>query len=70
MRNPLTPLLFALPALLLFTGCAITMGGGTKTAAPGPTLGQQLIDLQTARNTGAISQSEYETLRAKMIQKN
>ena len=67
----LTPLLLALPALLLFTGCLdLSLGGGSHTTAAAPTVGQQLIDLQTARNTGAISQAEYETLRAKVMQKN
>jgi hypothetical protein len=75
MKNPLktilTPWLFALPALLLLTGCLnLSLGGGSHPVAAGPTVGQQLIDLQTARNTGAISQAEYETLRAKIIQKN
>jgi len=28
------------------------------------------LDLQAARNSGAISESEYQALRAKLIQKN
>ena len=71
LKTILTPLLLALSALLLLTGCLnLSLGGGSHPVAAGPTVGQQLIDLQTARNTGAISQAEYETLRAKIIQKN
>jgi hypothetical protein len=71
MKTIVLPLLIALPALLLLTGCLnLSLGGGSHTTAAGPTVGQQLIDLQTARNSGAISQAEYETLRAKVMQKN
>jgi len=67
----LTPLLLTLPALLLLTGCLnLSLGGGSHSTAPVPTVGQQLLDLQAARNSGAISESEYQALRAKLIQKN
>ena len=32
-----------------------------------PTLGQQLLDLKKARDTGAISEQEYETEKAKLL---
>lgn len=71
MKNLLTPLLIALPALCLLTGCLnLSLGSGSHTAAAGPTLGQQLIDLQAARNSGAISASEYEAQKARLLQKN
>jgi hypothetical protein len=71
MKTILTPLLVALPAMFLLTGCLdLSLGGGSHTTAPAPTLGQQLIDLQTARNSGAISEAEYQLLRTKLIQKN
>lgn len=75
MRNPmktkLTPLLLAVPALLLLNGCLnLSLGGGSHSTAPVPTLGQQLMDLQAARNSGAISEPEFEALRAKLLQKN
>ncbi len=70
MKALLTPLLIATPALLLFTGCLnLSLGGGSHTAALGPTVGQQLIDLQTARNSGAISEQEYQNLRANLLNK-
>ncbi len=70
MKALLTPLLIATPALLLLTGCLnLSLGGGSHTAAQGPTVGQQLIDLQTARNSGAISEQEYQNLRANLINK-
>jgi hypothetical protein len=32
-----------------------------------PTIGQQLLDLKTARDDGAISEPEYETEKAKLL---
>ena len=32
-----------------------------------PTLGQQLMDLKKARDAGAISEQEYETEKAKLL---
>jgi len=71
LKTILTPLLLALSALLLLTGCLnLSLGGGTHSTAPVPTLGQQLMDLQAARNSGAISEPEFLALRAKLLQKN
>lgn len=33
-----------------------------------PTLGQQLIDLQKARDSGAITDAEFQTQKAKLLQ--
>ena len=71
LKSILTPLLLALPALCLLTGCLnLSLGGGSHPAAASPTLGQQLVDLQTARNSGAISEAEFQTQKAKLLQKN
>jgi hypothetical protein len=32
-----------------------------------PTTGQQLMDLQKARNAGAINDAEYQVQRAKLL---
>ena len=52
--------------LLSFSGCIAAIG---NDAAPAPnvTLGQQLIDLKKAHDTGVISDSEFETQRAKFL---
>ncbi|MFZ0828000.1 MAG: SHOCT domain-containing protein [Verrucomicrobiia bacterium] len=62
--------LMALAAMLLLTGCLdLHLGGGSKSEAQyqNPTLGQQLIDLQQARNAGAISAEQYEAQKAKLL---
>ncbi|MFO0828609.1 MAG: hypothetical protein U0572_10740 [Phycisphaerales bacterium] len=53
----------ALTALL--GGCIAV--GGTVQRGPEPTLGQQLIDLKQAEQTGAITPAEYDRLRAQLI---
>ena len=49
--------LIAVPAAMVLAGC-IAVGGNEHYTKP--TLGRQLMDLKTARDTGAISEQEYE----------
>jgi hypothetical protein len=55
----------ALPLLILLGGCIAV--GARPQAHVNPTLGQQLVDLQRARNTGALSEPEYESMRARLL---
>jgi hypothetical protein len=57
-----------LASLALLAGC----GGDTYVKVQGTTTiskGQELTDLQRALNEGAISQSEYDTLRARIMKR-
>ena len=54
----------ALAALLSFSGCIAAIGNKPAT---GGTLGQELIDLQKAKETGAITDSEYQDQKAKLL---
>jgi hypothetical protein len=45
----------------------VQLGSGSKTETLKPSLGQQLIDLQTAKNSGAINDSEYQAQKAKLL---
>jgi hypothetical protein len=57
-------------AMMLLTGCLdLQLGGGSKNATEfqNPTLGQQLIDLQRARDSGAITADEYQAQKAKLL---
>ena len=57
-----------LSAMLLLSGClALQVGGGDKKEVTKATVGQQLIDLQTAKTTGAISDAEYQTQKARIL---
>jgi len=56
----------ALPALLLLNGCIAI--GNRDAQRPNATLGQQLIDLQKARDTGAINDAEYQSQKSKLLE--
>jgi Short C-terminal domain len=50
----------------LLTGCLAFQVGGDKTCCQ-PTVGQQLTDLKKARDTGAMTEEEYQAQRAKIL---
>jgi len=61
-------MLLGLTSWMLFTGCVgLQVGGGTTSRVQSPTLGQQLIDLQKARDAGIISDAEYQSQKAKLL---
>jgi hypothetical protein len=70
MKRLSIPILALVSAALLLTGCVggLQLGGGSKTDVRKPTIGQQLIDLQKARDTGALTDSEYQIQKAKLIE--
>jgi len=67
MKKLFVPLLAGLFALTLLTGCETHLGGGTTNRIEQPTVGQQLIDLQKAKEAGAISDTEYQAQKAKLL---
>ena len=56
----------ALPALLLLNGCIAI--GNRDAQRPNATLGQQLIDLQKARDTGTLTDAEYQSQKTKLLE--
>jgi hypothetical protein len=71
MKKPFILLAASLLATTLLTGCLnLELGGGTTTKAQAPTLGQQLVDLQKAKDTGAISDIDYQMQKAKLLKIN
>ena len=68
MTKLFIPTAIALSAMLLSSGClALQVGGGDKKEVENATVGQQLIDLKAARDTGAITDAEYQTQKAKLL---
>ena len=51
-------LVLTVSAMTLLSGCAWEIGGAPNHTTVQPTVGQQLIDLQKARDSGAISDGE------------
>ena len=68
MKNLIAPAAIALCGLLLFGGCVASVGGGPKTTINKATTGQQLIDLQNAKNAGAITDAEYQQQKTKLLE--
>jgi hypothetical protein len=76
IMKPTMPILIACSTLLL-GGCVFAPGGGgdypggdrssDERPAVQPTLGQELIDLERARAAGAISQSEFDAAKARIL---
>ena len=51
----------------LFSGCVVALGNRVPDERKA-TLGKQLTDLKQARDSGAISEEEYQTARKRLLQ--
>jgi hypothetical protein len=69
MKKLIISLLVAVFVAGSFTGC-VAVSGGSKSAVNQPTPGQQLLDLQKARDAGAITPEEYQAQKAKVLAGN
>ena len=70
MKKLLVTAAVGLSAMLLLSGCIVlSFGGGSKNTHEmnKATVGQQLTDLQKAKDSGAISEGEYEAQKAKVL---
>ncbi len=67
--NMKATLLLAVLATATLTGCVAAIGNRDTGRTRGVTLGQELIDLQKARDSGALTPAEYETQKARLMGK-
>jgi hypothetical protein len=68
MKKLIVPIIAGLSVMTLLTGCiGLSIGGGTTSKPGTATIGQQLMDLQTARANGALTEAEYQTQKAKIL---
>jgi hypothetical protein len=68
MKQIFTLSLIGLTAMNLLTGClSLQLGGGSTSRSVAPSVGQQLMDLKAARDSGAINESQYEAQKAKLL---
>ena len=68
MKKLILPAMIGLASLTLLTGCLnLELGGGSTTRTQSPTVGQQLVDLQKAKDAGAITDAEYQAQKAKLL---
>jgi hypothetical protein len=68
MKKLLVPTGIALAGILLVSGCVAAIGNRDGRHGGNVSVGQQLIDLKKAKDAGAISDAEYETEKAKLLQ--
>ena len=66
MKRLFIPILTVALATTFLSGCAWQVGGDKKVTMQ-PTTGQQLMDLQKAKDSGAITDSEYQAQKAKLL---
>jgi hypothetical protein len=64
MKKHILARFFLAAALLLLPGCVASIGNSGRSNA---TLGQQLIDLQKARDAGALTDAEYQAQKARLL---
>lgn len=58
-----------LASVLLLSGCVAAIGNRDgKPVNSNATVGQQLIDLQKARDAGAMTPGEYEQQKARVLE--
>jgi hypothetical protein len=68
MKKTLHSTAMGLAILLLSSGCLnLQLGGGTTSRTQAPTVGQQLIDLQKAKEAGVIDEAEYKAERSRVL---
>ena len=67
MKKLIVPTSLFLAATLGLSGCVAAIGN--RDAQRGnATLGQQLIDLQKAKEAGAMTEAEYQAQKAKLLE--
>ena len=63
----------AMIILILFwaglAGCGGGEGGEVKSTISSTTVGQELIDLESAKKKGAITEKEYEKAKKKILER-
>lgn len=66
MKKHTMPALLALFSILWGAGCS---SANTENKIVVPTLGQQLIDLQKAKDGGVITPEQFEAKKAELLKK-
>ena len=68
MRKLFALVMLSLTAGTLLGGCLnLSLGGGMTTRPQSATVGQQLIDLQRAKDAGIITEADYQRQKARLL---
>ena len=68
MKKLIAPTSLALAGTLCLSGCVAAIGNRDAQRPGTATLGQELIDLQKAKDAGAITEAEYQTQKARLLE--
>jgi hypothetical protein len=68
MKKLIVPTAVGLAGILLLSGCVAAIGNRDGRHNSNATVGQQLIDLQKAKEAGAISDAEYNKEKARLLE--
>lgn len=71
-RKIITPSVISISAVLLLSGCIFAPSGDDgpydrRARMVEPTLGQELLDLERARDAGVITQAEFDRAKARIL---
>ena len=66
MKKTIVLTSIALSAIVFLSGCVAAIGNRDAHRG-GATVGQQLVDLQKAKDAGAITDAEFQTEKAKLL---
>jgi hypothetical protein len=58
----------ALVCATLLSGCVVALGNRDLPSDHKATLGKQLTDLKQARESGAITEDEYQTAKKRLLE--
>ena len=67
MKRKIIVWAFLITTLMVTPGCIVLSGGSRAVAPPPATIGQQLMDLQTAKARGIITEAEFEAAKARIL---
>ena len=68
MKKIFVPVMLGLAALTLLSGCLnLSLGGGSTTRPQTATVGQQLLDLQKAKDANIITEADYQRQKARLL---
>ena len=68
MKKLFVPVGVALAGMLLVNGCVAAIGNRDGRHSGNVSIGQQLVDLKKAKDAGALTDAEYESEKAKLLQ--
>ena len=68
MKQILLATALALVCALLSSGCVVALGNRVPLDDRKATLGKQLTDLKQARDSGAITEEEYQTAKKRLVE--